>query len=213
MIKNILIVATLLAFGFSSQAQTTPETVSELNSTPPAQATVATPENKATAPDAPKISAPRKLSYGLSAGTQFSRLFGTATYLEPSVMFPVTKRFSAYASLNMVTSFGANYFTNGSEAFPGYYASQRNQRFILNAGGNYMVTDRLNLTGSVWRDLSKNQLPSAVNLLMPGGTNGMSLRANYKVTENLSVSGGLRFSNGNGYHNNIGYYPGSSFGY
>ena len=212
MIKNIIIAASLLGIGFSSQAQTPGETQAELNSTPPALAPAAEVTQKVTDTEAQSIKQPRKISYGLSAGTQFSRVLGTTTFLEPSVMFPVTKRFSGFASLNMVTSFGANAYLYGNDAFGANYAPMRNQRFILNAGGNYLVNDRLNLTGSVWRDFSKSPMPAHLNLYMPGGTNGMSFRANYKVTENFSVSGGFRYSNGNSY-NNMWYNPGSAWGY
>ncbi|MGV3585841.1 MAG: hypothetical protein ACO1OF_02465 [Adhaeribacter sp.] len=210
MIKNILAMAFLLSVGFSSMAQTTEGAAGELSSAPPvlAPGTAITPQTPASEVTTPK--APRKISYGLSAGTQFSRLFGTATFLEPSVMFPVTKRFSGFASVNMITTFGSGPYLFGNDNFNANYAPMRSQRFILNAGGNYLVTDRLNVTGSVWRDLSKN--PQPLNLYMPGGTNGMSLRANYKVTENFSVSGGIRYSNGNAY-NNMWYNPGSSWGY
>jgi hypothetical protein len=216
MIKNILLFASLLALGFSSQAQNNTEPGGELNSTPPALAPSTLTPAATKAAEAPVVVPKRKISYGLSAGTQFSRLYGTATYLEPSVMFPVTKRFSGFASVNMITTFGSGANLFGNEAFTGNYAPMRNHRYIVNAGGNYLVNERLNLTGTVWRDISKNPMPPTVNLLMPGGSNGMSLRANYKVTENFSVSGGLRFSNGNAYNsynNSMWYNPGSPFGY
>lgn len=212
MIKNIFLAAFLLTLDFNSLAQTPAEAGSELSSTPPALAPLAEinkPQEKSVKTT---LVQPRKISYGLSAGTQFSRLFGTATFLEPSVMFPLIKRFSGFASLNFVTSFNSNTSLFGNENFSNNYATMRNQRFILNAGGNYLVNDRLNLTGSVWRDFSKNQLPAPLNLYMPGGSNGMSFRANYKVTENFSVSGGVRYSNGNSY-NNRWYNPGSTWEY
>ena len=204
--------ALLLACSWSSMGQTTEVPAAELNSTPPAQVTEAGVPAPTKAPDAAAVVPSRKIRYGLSAGTHFSNLYGTATFLEPSVMLPITNRFSGFASLSMVTSFGANAYRSGSDAVMTNNTALYNQRLILNAGGNYMVNDRLNLTGTVWRDLSKNPMPPAVNLLMPGGTNGMSLRANYKVTDNLSVSGGLRFSNGNAY-NSMWYNPGNPFGY
>lgn len=212
MIKNIIVVTFLLSFGFSNLAQTTDGAAGELTSTPPALAPSTNITTQTPASEITTIKTPRKISYGLSAGTQFSRLFGTAAFLEPSVLFPVTKRFSGFASVNMITTFGANPYLFGNDSFTSNYTPIRNQRFILNAGGNYMVNDRLNLTGSVWRDFSKNPMPAPLNLYMPGGTNGMSLRANYKVTENFSVSGGIRYSNGNPY-NSMWYNPGSAWGY
>lgn len=212
MIKHIVLIALLAGLNWDSFAQISEAPVAELSSAPPALAPAAQTTPPTQASDDPEIKLNRKVRYGLSAGTQFSRLFGTATYLEPSVLFPVTKRFSGFASVNLVTSFGPNRNMFGTPEGDGHYARLSNQRVILNAGGNYMVNDRLNLTGSVWRDLSKTPMPAGVNLLMPGGTNGMSLRANYKVSEHFSVSGGFRYSNGNAYQSGW-YNPGSPFGY
>ncbi|RDC64444.1 hypothetical protein [Adhaeribacter pallidiroseus] len=212
MIKYISIITLLLGWGGTSWAQTA-EAPAELNSTPPAIETSVIPAPAVTeAQESMVIKPVRKINYGLSMGTQFSPLFGTATYLEPSVLFPVTKRFSGFASVSMISAF--NNYPNrfGQEAGVGPMANRWNQHYILHAGGNYMVNDRLNLTGSVWRDLSKNRLSAPVNLLMPGGTNGMSIRASYKVTDNFSVSGGLRYSNGNAYQNSW-YNPATNFGY
>ncbi|GEO06286.1 hypothetical protein AAE02nite_39500 [Adhaeribacter aerolatus] len=212
MIKHIISAAFLLLICLNTRAQTPGEGKAEINSAPPALAPPAEKINPAGTTKSPVAIPPRKISYGLSAGTQFSRLYGTTTFLEPSVLFPVTKRFSGFASLNLVTSFGANANLYGNDAFAANYTPGYNQRFILNAGGNYLVNDRLNLTGTVWRDFSKNPMPALLNLYIPGGRNGLSLRANYKVTENFSVSGGVRYSNGNAY-NQMWYNPASPWSY
>lgn len=209
--KHTFILTLFLVWSWSSFAQTQ-EAPAELNSVPPAieSQVIPTPtstETKAIVPVKPA----RKISYGLTMGTQYSPLFGTATYLEPSVLFPVTKRFSGYASVSMISTFNTYSNRFGREDVGANFSNGWNQHYILNAGGNYMVNDRLNLTGTVWRDLSKNKLSAPVNLLMPGGTNGMSIRASYKVTDNFSVSGGLRYSNGNAYQNSW-YNPASNFG-
>ena len=212
MIKYLSIITLLLGWGSASWAQTL-DAPAELNSAPPALETTITPAPAAASvAEKSTLQPTRTISYGLSMGTQFSPLFGTATYLEPSVLFPITKRFSGYASVSMISAFN-NYGNRfGQEAGVEPVTNRWNQHYIVHAGGNYMVNDRLNLTGSVWRDLSKNKLSAPVNLLMPGGTNGMSIRASYKVTDNFSVSGGLRYSNGNAYQNSW-YNPASNFGY
>jgi len=210
--KHIIVLALLLGCSWGSLAQSTGTPANELNSAPPAispAASQATPTEPSTSPvELPK----RKISYGLSAGTQFSRLYGTTTFLEPSVMFPVTKRFSGFASLSFMNTFGTNPAFIGTEAPGNNYTPYNNQRYILHAGGNYLVNDRLNLTGSVWRDLSKSPMPASLNVFSPGGTSGLYMRANYKLTEYLSVSGGFRYSNGNGY-NNMWYNPAAPFGF
>ncbi len=211
--KHTFILLFFLGCYWNSLAQTTETQPAELNSTPPAVEPPVAPAPAVTEAVAQTAVKPaRKISYGLAMGTQFSPLFGTATYLEPSILFPVTKRFSGFASVSMISAF--NNYPNrfGHETGVGPVINRWNQHYILHAGANYMVNDQLYLTGTVWRDLSKNRLAAPVNLLMPGGTNGMSIRASYKVTDNFSVSGGLRYSNGNAYQNNW-YNPAATFGY
>ncbi len=150
MTRYITVLAIFLSWSGSGFAQTTHAPTNELNSTPPAQ-TISVPA-PAASEEKPPVSAvkpARKISYGLTAGTQFSRLFGTATYLEPSVLFPITKRFSGFASMSMITTFGANRNFYGSNELAGNNAPLRNQHYIVNVGGNYLVNDRLNLTGSI----------------------------------------------------------------
>ncbi len=211
-LKYISLWVLFLGLTGSSMAQTTTDSQAELNSVPPTLETTITRSDSIIKTNASGLKPVRKISYSMSAGAQFAPGWGSATYLEPSVSVPITKRFSGFASLNMISTFGTNYNWLGRENAAANYAPLRNQHFILHAGGNYMVNDRLRLTGSVWRDLSKNPMPAPVNLLMPGGSNGMMFRAHYKVTDNFSVSGGLRYSNGNAYQNSW-YNPVSPYGF
>ncbi|QNF33719.1 hypothetical protein HUW51_13680 [Adhaeribacter swui] len=210
--KHTFLLLCFLSWSWAGLAQTTNAQPTELNSAPPAIETpVITPPVVTNATKDLSVKPARKVSYGLSMGTQYSPLLGTATYLEPSVLVPITKRFSGFASVSMISAFNTypNRFGQDNAAA---LNNRWSQHYIVHAGGNYLVNDRLNLTGSVWRDLSKNPGLRPVNLLMPGGSNGMSIRASYKVTDNFSVSGGLRYSNGNAYQNSW-YNPASSFGY
>ncbi|WP_146153669.1 hypothetical protein [Adhaeribacter arboris] len=193
-------------------AQTAHDAQTELNSTPPTLETTITKPDSGSTTHAPAGKPVRKISYSMSAGAQFSPGWGSATYLEPSVSIPITKRFSGFASLNLISTYGMGYNWLGRENTTATFTPLRNQHLILHAGGNYRVTDRLRFTGSVWRDLSKNTMPTPVNRYMPGGTNGMMFRAHYKVSDNFSISGGLRYSNGNTYQNSW-YNPASPYGF
>ncbi|QMU27524.1 hypothetical protein [Adhaeribacter radiodurans] len=210
--KYICLWALFLGISASTLAQTSGNAPAELNSVPPAQETAVTRADSVKTTQVSSVKPVRRVSYSMSAGAQFAPGWGSATYLEPSVMVPITKRFSGFASLNMISTFGNNYNWFGRENAGANYTPLQNRHFILHAGGNYLVNDRLRLTGSVWRDLSKNPMPAPVNLLMPGGSNGMQFRAHYKVSDNFSVSGGLRYSNGNAYQNSW-YNPTSPYGY
>lgn len=103
--KNIL----LLSCGLMLSVWANAQAPAELSATPPAQAEVALKEAEKTETPTP---APftRKIQYSLSAGSMFSNGFGSATYIQPGVMVPVTRRFSAFGSLSIINQFGGSSF-------------------------------------------------------------------------------------------------------
>ena len=175
----------------------------ELSAIPPAQPEQAKPAAQVEDPTpAKEFYTPYKIQYQFLTGAQFSR-FGSATFFQPSILFPVTKRFSTFASVNFIHTYGSNLNIYSSE--PGFTGANTNAsqlHSVVQVGGNYMVNERLNLTGSVWRDFSKQPVlyNMPINVFSPGGTQGMQFRAHYKLTDNFSVSGGFRYSNGNNYN-------------
>jgi hypothetical protein len=203
-IKTIL-AALLLGTAGWAQAQTT-ETAPALETAPPA---LAAPEVKAETAAENTAPAPaafvRKPHFSLSMGSQFSR-FGQASYLQPSVALPLTRRFQAFASVQFLHSFGPGFYQTGAETGSLALRSRSQQSSVVMVGGNYAVNEKLNLTGSIWRDLANPRGLAAYPLhpFSPAGTQGMSLRAHYKINDRLSVSGGIRYGNGRGYQ---GYNP------
>ena len=143
-------------------------------------------------------------SYSLSAGAVFAGRLGTASYLSPSVLLPLTRRFSVFGGLTYLrtmlgTAFGPALPTDQLPAAPTAF-----NRYLLYAGGQYAVSPRLLLSGTTWKDLTPTSM-LRVNPYAGFNNNlgsGMSLRADYHITENFSVSGGVRVSNG------VGVYPG-----
>jgi outer membrane protein assembly factor BamA len=83
------------------------------------------------------------------------------------------------------------------------------QNFVY-AQGQYLVNPRLQLTGTAFYETSRfNGLtmnPQATNLQ----SKGMSMHANYKVSEHFSVGAGVQISNGNSYLGN-GLYQSPAF--
>ncbi|UOQ76315.1 hypothetical protein MUN84_17325 [Hymenobacter sp. 5516J-16] len=77
-------------------------------------------------------------------------------------------------------------------------ATTTQNRYLLQGGGQYALSPRLLLTGSAWKDLTPTA-GAPVNPYAGFGGNlgsGVNLRADYHITENFSVSGGVRVSNG-----------------
>lgn len=203
---TIILSALLLGSGFWAQAQTAPETAPALDAAPPALSEPETKPQTATEKVTPAPAAfVRKPHFSLSMGSQFSR-FGQAAYLQPTVSYPLTRRFQAFASLQFINTFGSGFYPAGYEAGAPGFGSRSQQSYVVMAGGSYMVNEKLNITGSLWRDfaMTSGMAPQRLNPFSPAGSQGMMLRAHYKITENLTVSGGVRYGNGRGFH---GYNP------
>jgi hypothetical protein len=206
-LKKITIYLTglLLAGALGVQAQTAaPETAPALEAAPPAL-TQPAPRAETTVEKAMPAPFVRKPHFSLNMGSQFSR-FGQASFLQPTVAYPLTRRLQAFASLQFMHTFGPSFYRTGPEAGAFGAESRGQQSYVVMAGANYAVTEKLNITGSIWRDFSNysGRPQPFINPFSPAGTQGMMFRAHYKITDNLSVSGGVRYGNGRGYQ---GYNP------
>ncbi|WP_207432635.1 hypothetical protein [Sabulibacter ruber] len=167
-------------------------------------------------PDSLKASAPAvpRVSYGLNAGASFSN-FGSVSFVEPRLQYRVTPRFHVFSSLTMLQTWGGPTFrTTTGEGTSTLMTAAPSRQYLLHVGGSYAMSERLLLSGSVWKDLN----PSATNRWnsnpflygrMPN--QGFQFNAQYQVTPNVTISGGVRYSNG-GNSNLWGYgYPGAGF--
>lgn len=163
----------------------------------------------------------QRTSFSLNAGAMFAGRFGSASYVSPTMAYQVSRRFSVFGGATLLrTTPGVayGYAYPGSDvaygsARPGFYGTTR---MLIQGGGQYAVSPRLTLTGSAWKDLTPGGY--TVNPYAGFGTNlgqGVNLRADYHITENFSISGGLRMSNGTSAYPGYSpmYSPGMPFGY
>jgi hypothetical protein len=216
---KLLFTGLLLSSAIWAQAQTpAPEAAPALDAAPPALAEP--PQNPETGQAVPGLAPAvfnRKPQFSMAMGSQFSR-FGHAAFLQPTVSLPITPRFQAFASVQFLHTFGQTFYAPGAEG--GFLAANTRgqQSYVVMAGGNYALNEKWNFTGSIWRDFSqmKGMAQHPVNLFSPAGSQGMMFRAQYKVNDRFSVSGGVRYGNGsgyNGYHHSL-YQPyNSPFGF
>ena len=189
-----------------------------LEAAPPAQAeTAQKPETEIDAPPPAAAVLRRKPQFSMAMGSQFSR-FGHAAFLQPTVSLPITSRFQAFASVQFLNTFGPAFYSPGAEGGSLATTSRGQQSYVVMAGGNYALNDKWNFTGSIWRDFSqmKGMPQHPVIIFSQAGSQGMMFRAQYKVNDRFSVSGGFRYGNGggyNGYHHSL-YQPyNSPFGF
>nr|WP_255594501.1 hypothetical protein [Pontibacter sp. HSC-14F20] len=153
----------------------------------------------------------KRLSYSLAAGASFGSGFG-ATYLEPTVRYQLNPRLRVFSSLTYMSVMPGHYTVPTTEGGTSMMRTSASNHYIAHVGADYLVNERLILSGSVWKDFSNipAQNPAYMNFMNPG-RQGMDFRATYKVTEHFSVTGAMRYSNGaSPFHNS--YHPPVSVG-
>ena len=182
-----------------------------LAGTAAAQTTPVVTSLHAPAASLPGVLGPRQ-TFRLNAGFLTAGRLGTASYLNPEAAFRLTNRLTVFTGVTYVRA------TPGILNYPTYALDDRapanwvgTNHYFVQAGVQYAVSPRLALTGTAWKDLS-TELPRGPIVNPYAGFNGnmgsgMSLRADYMVTEHLSISGGLRISNGAAGLPGSGYFP------
>ncbi len=154
-----------------------------------------------------------KLSYAVNMGASFSNGFGSATYVEPSVRYQVSNRFRLNTSLAYVHTSGYNMPLAGPDGTTVVYRNGGGSHYVASVGVDYLASDRLILSGNIWRDFSNMPASQFNNSLYSPGRMGADFRATYKITEHLSVTGGIRYTDGASPYGNPYYSPyGSRFG-
>lgn len=151
-----------------------------------------------TAAPMPGLLGPR-VSYHLDAGMQFAGRYGSASYVSPTATYQLSNRFRLFTGLTFLR-------TQSNLAYPYGYGADRpmapnfavNNHLIVQGGGTYLVSPRLALTGMAWKDLSNQPYMPRVNPYAGFGNmgSGVNIRADYQLTENISVSGGMRVTQG-----------------
>ncbi|WP_324671712.1 hypothetical protein [Hymenobacter sp. GOD-10R] len=161
--------------------------------------TAAAQAPKTTEPESKLGLLKSRVSYNLDAGMQFAGRYGTMSYISPTATYQVSNRFRIFAGTTLLRT--QSYLRNS-------YASAADQpitpsfsvanNMLVQAGGTYLVNPRLALTGMAWKDLSNQPFAPRVNPYAGFGSmgSGVNIRADYQLTENISVSGGVRVSQG-----------------
>ncbi|MHA6249096.1 hypothetical protein ACXYMU_14240 [Pontibacter sp. CAU 1760] len=163
-----------------------------------------------------------QLSYSLSTGMSFSNGFGNTQFIAPSVRYQVSNRFRVNAGLTYLYVSPHSLSGTTPEGTTVLYRNSGGSHYLAHAGIEYLATERLILSGNIWKDFSntpmqQNMSYNGLGLYSPGRM-GMDFRATYKISDNISVTGGMRYTNGaspyaNPYHNGPGFGNYNSFGY
>lgn len=164
------------------------------------------PEAETTA-DTPAWQGP-KLNYSLNLGTSFSSGYGSANYIEPSVRYQVSNRFRVNVGLTYMHTSAYDVPVRTAEGTTVMYRNKAASHYIASVGVDYLASDRLILSGNIWRDFSNIPEGNLRDGFYNPGRMGADFRATYQVTKNFSITGGVRYTEGASPFANPFYSPG-----
>jgi hypothetical protein len=145
---------------------------------------------------------PGKSDYGLTLGSSFSSVsgFGSAlnTYVTPRFSYNLSKRFAVGGGISIIQS---NYFNVKT-----YSPTEANSNFngnstsaVVFVNGQYIVNNRLTLTGSAFKQIPVTQTPLTYNPFNPvsaKGAQGVNFNIGYRVGEHMYIQAGFRYTEG-----------------
>jgi len=138
----------------------------------------------------------QKLHLSLNVGAGFAGSkynSGVFTTIAPNLNYMVTRRLKL--EVGGVFMMGNNNFYQvpGNETRSNFL--RRSTQTLIYAQGQYLLNDRLVLSGSVFKSFN----PNASSKLNPYALDykGMNIGLDYKVTKSISVGAQIRYSNGN----------------
>ena len=159
-----------------------------------------------------------KFDYGLNLGSEFTSAsgFGSAfsTQVSPHFYYNVSKRFRIGGG---ITAANTGYINAkplfGNESVHGSSGNFTTAGIFVS--GQYLVNDRLTITGSAFKifPVSRDPLPyNPFNPVSPNGAQGINFNVGYKVGKNMYIQAGFRYSEGlSPYNNSNGRYPADPF--
>lgn len=172
--------------------------------------------NKTVIDTTPAMKKPKlsdKVDFNVSMGSSFlyAKGFGNglATYVAPELKYKFTPRFHLNAGVMIVNS---NYMYNKYLPFyqePSVVFRSKPATSVLGyVSGDYLLSEKLTISGMVMRDLSNPQLGRYNSSI-----SAMSLRMDYKITNNISIGAGMHMSQGGYFNSHLsnGFSPGNYY--
>ena len=145
---------------------------------------------------------PGKFDYGVNLGSEFTSFsgFGSAlsTQVAPHFYYNVNKRFRLGGGISV----GTTHYMNARSWYQNEQSSPSNGYFTnatLFISGQYLVNDRLTISGSAFKifPVTKDPLPyNPFNPVSRNGAQGVNFNVDYKVGEHMHIQAGFRYSQG-----------------
>lgn len=193
MVKKLLSLVLLVTWITVVQAQSTDESpvIPPSDETPVVSPVDVMPEK----PSVDKKSFTEKLDYNLSAGTSFisAKNFGsgTSTYVAPEISYKLSPKVRLNVGIMFLNS---NFTINKYKYISGQSEVVKTRPSSLTLAyveGDYLINDRLSVSGMVMKDLSGNQYGKYYNPIQ-----AMSLNMNYKLSDHITIGAGVHVNQG-----------------
>jgi hypothetical protein len=150
-----------------------------------------------------------QLHVGVQVGTQFSTASGygsaLSTYLSPTLTYRLSKRFSLSGGMSIVNTslFGVKplYSLAEGNSVPGYSGNFTQTTLWLS--GQYLLGNRITLTGTVYKTLDVSGTNSSNYPFYRSNPQGGNLNIDYRVSDHFHIEAGIGYSKGSyGYNYN-----------
>ena len=159
----------------------------------------------------------KKVDYSFSTGTSFysspGYASGSSFYLAPSFKLKLSPKFKVDAGLMLMQNrFSANMPTSIFGEKSVVVKSGPSYGGVVYASGDYQLNSKLTFSGSLVKSFSPDG--SNYQMGLQNSFQMMSLGVKYKLSENISIGGGVRMIQSNGFNPYSGYnnmYPGLGY--
>ena len=152
--------------------------------------------------DDQRLLQPKKFNYNLTLGSEFTSIsgFGSAlnTYVTPRFSYNVNKRLSIGGGISVIQT---NYF-NARSYLQNEQPFSTNGNFtsgMIFVNGQYLVNDRLTISGSAYKQfpITKDPLPyNPFNPVSSKGAQGVDFNIGYRIGDHMYIQAGFRYSDG-----------------
>jgi hypothetical protein len=138
----------------------------------------------------------KRMSFSVDVGFGFAASkysSGAYTYISPYMSYLVTPRFKL--DVGGILQKGFNGF--GNSEFNSFGTNGTNALIFVR--GNYLVSDRLIISGSVYKTFTSNKTIDSefINKKNSLDNYGINIGAEYKISEHMTIGAQVNFSNGN----------------
>jgi hypothetical protein len=145
---------------------------------------------------------PKKLDYSFSTGFSYSTgaFKGSLYYVAPNINYQFSQKFSLHSSIAFLRS--NIYPTNANLNFgeQGRLFDNRQSSAIFSASGDYLVNNRILISGSVIKSFNLSGQSNIDSRMMNNNFQILSLGLQYKISPSVTLGTDFRVIQGNLYN-------------